>query len=67
MPHIVKFRESESGWGSETWFRGYDTEEEAKAAEKLVNDKNTAKTAPPIYTTAHYEGVSDTVPEGYKN
>ena len=63
MPYVVEFRESEQGWGSECWYRGYDTEEEAKAAAKEVNDKNTAKVVPRIYTTASSKGFMDKIPK----
>lgn len=67
MPYVVKYVESEQGWRTETWFIGYDTEEEALSEEKKVNDKNTAKTAPRIYTVAHYKGMMDEVPKSYEN
>lgn len=63
MPYVTEFRESEQGWGCECWYRGYDTEEEAKAAAKEINDKNTAKVAPRIYTAASYKGFMDKVPK----
>ena len=63
MKHVVKFRESDSWSGVEIWHRGYDTEEEARLAAHEVNKQNTAKTAPPVYTTASYLGPMSEVPK----
>ena len=63
MKHVVKFRESDSWSGVEIWHRGYDTEQEAKDAAHNVNKRNTAKTAPDVYTTASYLGPMAEVPE----
>ncbi|ANM45558.1 hypothetical protein [Salmonella phage 100268_sal2] len=37
MKHIVKYTESERGWGGESWYRPFDTEAEALME---VNDVN---------------------------
>lgn len=63
MKHVVKFRESDSWSGVEIWHRGYDTEEEARLAAHEVNKQNTAKYAPPVYTTASYLGPMAELPE----
>ena len=63
MKHVVKFRESDSWSGVEIWHRGYDTEQEARDAAHNVNKQNTAKHAPPVYTTASYLGPMSEVPQ----
>lgn len=63
MKHVVKYRESDSWSGVETWHKGYDTEEEAKEAAHEVNKHNTARTAPDVYTQAFYLGPMAEVPQ----
>lgn len=57
MSYIVRFTESECGWGTDTWDSEYSTEKEAREAAEEVNSKNTAKIVPNIYTTAQYVGL----------
>lgn len=64
--HVVKYYESERGWGSETYYRSFETEQEARLAVHEVNSKNTAKEAPDFYVVASYEGIKDKLPTGYK-
>ncbi len=64
--YVVRYRDSERGWGSETWFRGFDSENEAKEAVRDTNARNTASTAPDYYIQAYYEGFMKTIPEGFK-
>lgn len=64
--YVVEFFESEQGWGSETWYRGFSTEQEARQKADEVNAKNTASTAPVWYMIATYQGFMKKVPEGYK-
>ena len=64
MQHVVKFRESDSWSGVvEIWYRGYETEEKARAAAHNVNKHNTARTAPDVQTTAYYLGPMAEVPK----
>ena len=63
MQYVVKFRESDSWSGVETWHQGYETEEKARAAAHNVNKHNTARTAPDVYTTASYLGPMAELPE----
>ena len=49
---VVEFRESESGWGSDTWVLLYDNYEEALNEVKDTNSKNTSKEVPEYYITA---------------
>lgn len=65
MKHIVKFTESERGWGGEVWYNAYNSEEEAMKEVKECN-KDLPTMTPDYYIIAHYEGVSDTIPRGYK-
>lgn len=64
--HIVKFRESEAGWGGEVWFKGFDTFEQAQAAVDRCNKDLPDDHVPDFYICAYYEGEKDSVPEGYK-
>lgn len=65
MPHIVKYTESERGWGGEVWFRGFDTKEEAEE-EIFDTNKNLPDEVPDYYIMATYEGEQEKVPEGFK-
>jgi hypothetical protein len=58
--HIVKYRESESGWGGETWYRPFDTMEEAAAAIQECNEPyRDIKFAPDYYIIASYETYAE--------
>lgn len=65
--YVVRYRDSERGWGSETWFRGFNSEREAKNAVRETNARNTASSAPDYYIMAYYEGFLDKIPEGFKS
>ena len=53
--HVVLFRESERGWGSDFWEKYYDTE--AKAQEAVYNcNKDLPLVAPDYYIMAEYKG-----------
>lgn len=54
MKHIVKYIESERGWG-EIWHRGFDTIEEANAAVTECN-KDLPEETPDYYIVARYLG-----------
>lgn len=60
MTHLVKFYESERGWGGEIWYRRFTTKEEA---EKAIEDCNKhlpeGNIAPDYYIKASYEGVDE--------
>jgi hypothetical protein len=49
---VVKFRESESGWGSDTWTIWYDSLEEARKDVRDVNKKNPVGRVPDYYICA---------------
>ncbi|ACB97510.1 hypothetical protein AGC_0067 [Escherichia phage Eps7] len=66
MKHIVKYTESERGWGGEIWYRGFDSEEEARAEVHDTNKNLPKDHVPDYYIQAEYIGVKDKVPEGYK-
>lgn len=66
MKHIVKFTESERGWGGQVSFIGYDTMEEAKDIVAEQNKDLPTDHVPDYYCFAEYEGEADTVPESYK-
>ena len=50
---VVEFRESESGWGSDTWVVMYDNYQEALDEVKDTNSKNTSKEVPDYYIQAY--------------
>ena len=56
--HIVKFYESELGWGGEIWYKRYHTREEALEAVKKSN-KDLPDETPDYYIIASYEGVDE--------
>lgn len=63
MKHVVRFTLSERGWGTESWHIGYDTIDEAIAAEHDTNSVNTLPTVPSTYTRAKYLGLLEVIPE----
>lgn len=69
MKHVVKYRDSERGWGSETWYTPYDSYEEALEKVNSCNAKNSKSEVPDYYIQAEYIGIlhEDEIPEGYKN
>jgi hypothetical protein len=50
---VVKFRESERGWGSDTWVVMYDNYQEALDEVKDTNSENTSKEVPDYYIQAY--------------
>lgn len=54
--YIVKYYESERGWGGETWYRRFSTKEEAEEAIVDCN-KDLPKDTPDYYIVASYVGV----------
>lgn len=66
MPHIVKYRESERGWGGEIWYSGFTTKEEAQKAVADCNDKLPTDYVPDYYICASYEGELASIPRGSK-
>lgn len=56
MDHIVKYYESERGWGGEIWYRRFPDLMSALLAIEDCNKDNPA-TAPDYYIVASYEGV----------
>lgn len=60
MTHIVKYYESERGWGGEIWYRRFDTKEKALEAIKDCNGSlPTGNIAPDYYIKASYEGFDE--------
>lgn len=49
---IVKMMESERGWGQDFWDVEFDTQAEAEAYMKKINDQNTSPVAPDYYVMA---------------
>ena len=45
----VEYTERERGWGGEIWYRAFETEAEAHAANDECNARNTAPSAPDYY------------------
>ena len=65
--HIVKYTESEAGWGGEVWFVSKGTREEAlEAVQDCNKDYDRSKPTPSYYIIASYEGEMSSVPRGYK-
>lgn len=50
---VVEFRESERGWGSDTWTTWHETLEEAQEVVRKTNTKNTSKEVPDYYICAY--------------
>lgn len=67
MKHVVKYFESERGWGGETWYVGYDTEKEADRAVDECNRDLPAGPAPDYYIVATYEGSMEKIPATSKH
>lgn len=63
--HVVKFRESERGWGGEVWHQKFDTKEEAEAAVFKCN-KDLPEETPSYYIVATYIGELQELPKNYK-
>lgn len=67
MPHVVKYRDSERGWGGEVWFTTYPTKEAAETAVIEIDQRYGGKTiVPDYYMVAEYMGDIAEVPKGYK-
>lgn len=67
MKHVVKYTESERGWGGEIWYQGFDTEDQAIDAITSCNKDNPESYVPDYYICAEYVGVTDKeIPKGYK-
>lgn len=65
--HIVKFTESERGWGGEVWFNAYETMREAQLTiEECNKDYDSSKPTPSYYIIASYHGEGEEAPKGYK-
>ncbi|EJB4242347.1 hypothetical protein MT068_001419 [Salmonella enterica] len=64
--HIVKYTESERGWGGEIWYNSFDSEEEARMEVRDVNGRLPKDHVPDYYIQAEYMGEMDTIPKGYK-
>ncbi|SOK58751.1 Phage protein [Yersinia phage fHe-Yen9-04] len=65
MVHVIKYTESERGWGGEVWYREFSTEQEAKG-EVFNTNKDLPKAVPDWYIAAEYIGEMEKSPEGYK-
>lgn len=53
----VRYLESESGWGSDTWTTDYPTEDEAKKMANETNEKFcSSPNTPSYYIKAEYMG-----------
>ena len=58
--HIVKYVESERGWGGEIWYRPFNTKAEADAAIFECNEPyKDIKHAPDYYIIASYETFTE--------
>lgn len=65
--HVVKFTESERGWGGEVWFNTYRSESEAMDVVRDCNKNYDGDLpTPDYYIIANYLGVMDVIPKGYK-
>ena len=56
--YVVKFTESERGWGGEVWYNRYSSEVEALKAVEDCN-KDLPDQAPDYYIIADYIGVDE--------
>lgn len=65
MKCVVKYTESERGWGGEVWYTAFETELEAFDAIEECN-KDLPKETPGYYIIASYEGKMEVLPKGYK-
>jgi hypothetical protein len=66
MPHVVKYTESERGWGGEVWYRGFNTKDEAIAEVEDTNKDLPEVGVPEFYIIANYHAKLPSVPKGYK-
>lgn len=58
--HVVRYYESERGWGSDTWETAYDSYEEAMKWVNETNEKFMGKDfAPDYYIRATYVGLKE--------
>lgn len=65
--HVVKYTESEAGWGGEVWFASFNTYTKALEAVKECNiGYDSSKPTPSYYILASYEGEMTSLPNGYK-
>lgn len=67
MKYVVKYTESERGWGGEVWYTPYPTEKLAKADVKKCN-KDLPEDTPDYYIIAEYVGEMEEkdIPKGFK-
>lgn len=63
--HVVKFTESERGWGGEVWHQSFDTKDAAEEAVFKCN-KDLPKETPNYYIVAKYIGELHELPKDYK-
>lgn len=54
--HMVKFIESERGWGGEVWYIPFDDKESAMARVNECNADNPTSHVPDYYNQANYHG-----------
>jgi hypothetical protein len=59
--HKVLWEEHDRWSRPEDWVKYFETEEEARAAAKETNDRNTETYAPDYYVTATYKGIVDVI------
>jgi len=58
ISHIVRYYESERGWGGEIWYRRFSTKEEALGEVEDCNNRLPDE-CPDYYIFASYEGVDE--------
>lgn len=67
MKHVVKYTESELGWGGEVWYVAHDSQHSAiRAVEECLDKLPKNQVIPDYYVVAEYIGVWPSAPVGYK-
>lgn len=67
MKHIVKYTESERGYGGEVWYDSHTSHLSAvRAVEECLDKLPKNEVIPDYYVLAEYIGEWATVPVGYK-
>lgn len=64
--HIVKYTESERGWGGEVWYTEFSTKELADESVTDYNKDLPTSYVPDYYIKAEYIGEMTELPKGYK-
>ena len=66
MKHIVKYRESERGWGGEVWYIEFDNKDAALKSVEECNSNCPVDYVHDFYIVAEYIGELSKTPSDYK-